>query len=133
MQRTKRINQEYNSGDSDGNNNDGNDNNDNNNIINYNYESPPESIITPLRMTSSVYNPVELLEYLASQEQSSINYNNDNHNNESPSLRIYNNLNEQPPSSPLPLSPLEEVQNQIVELRNRRSRSIVNYQNSNVN
>ncbi|CAJ0902065.1 12652_t:CDS:2 [Entrophospora sp. SA101] len=112
------------------------------------YEGTNEDV-SIIRTTSSVYNPVEFLEYLASQEQYLPNvigvvdntnqYNNDNEmiknphqksSSEPPLSNTYSGINKRPRSSPLHLSPLEEVQNQIVGLKNSQSHSILDYQNN---
>nr|CAG8533833.1 12994_t:CDS:2 [Entrophospora candida] len=99
------------------------------------YEGTNEDVVLDnsiIRTTSSVYNPVEFLEYLASQEQylpnvigvvdNTDHYNNDNEminnphqksSSEPPLSNTYGSINKRPRSSPLHLSPLEEVQNQI--------------------
>ncbi|CAH1763175.1 12289_t:CDS:2 [Entrophospora sp. SA101] len=115
------------------------------------YEGTNEDV-SIIRTTSSVYNPVEFLEYLASQEQYLPNvigvvdntnqYNNDNEmiknphqksSSEPPLSNTYSGINKRPRSSPLHLSPLEEVQNQIVGLKNSQSHSILDYQNNDNN
>ncbi|CAJ0637218.1 16298_t:CDS:2 [Entrophospora sp. SA101] len=68
------------------------------------YEGTNEDVVlnkSIIRTTSSVYNPVEFLEYLASQEQYLPNV-------------------------------IEEVQNQIVGLKNSQSHSILDYQNNGI-
>ncbi|CAJ0637219.1 16299_t:CDS:2 [Entrophospora sp. SA101] len=53
-------------------------------------------------------------------------------NGEPPLSNTYSGINKRPRSSPLHLSPLEEVQNQIVGLKNSQSHSILDYQNNGI-